>query len=314
MGNRRESLKNEFKKCGFNLKNSKDKADEYESDVDHRATIYFYWSQGKDALNLAIDPAISYENLLKLEGVSLQKTRHQNGIRFGTTMKKFPFEYNGIRPDNPTSRVGRMFQIEDSVLSVFLNTLVFNINSKDSISLSKPLLNKKMSIDDSSHLDAPSKFVESMQLAAKEIDAEYKNKPGKDVDAIVKRRVGQSEFRSLLEAQHGSYCHVSRINNRKFLIASHIVPWSKSEDEEKTDPNNGLLLAVNWDTVFDKGFICFGDDGKVLFSEELDDKTSAQLGLDKNVVLSDVILTDGRKKYLQRHREIVFECWKRADE
>lgn len=155
------------------------------------------------------------------------------------------------------------------------------------------------------------------QLKADMLSALYdidQRKLGEDVDAVVKRRVGQSVFRSLLEAKHGSYCHASRMDNRRLLIASHIVPWSKSTGEEKIDPDNGLLLAVNWDAVFDKGLICFDDQGNVLFSDYLDEKTSDQLGLDRNVRLREGILNQGRKKYLQRHRQDVFECWKKSAE
>ena len=157
-----------------------------------------------------------------------------------------------------------------------------------------------------------SEILDALKLIAKEIDDEYKNKPGMDVDAIVKRRVGQSEFRSLLEVKHEAKCHVSQIDKRKLLIASHIVPWSKSTGDEKTDSDNGLLLAVNWDAVFDKGLISFDDQGKVVFSDDLDEETSNQLGLSRNVTLREGVLTSGRKKYLQRHRQDVFESWKKS--
>lgn len=185
-------------------------------------------------------------------------------------------------------------------------------NSVDSSSSSKlELSDSKLDAELISE-NISSEILDALKLVAKEIDDEYKNKPGKDIDVIVKRRVGQSEFRSLLEVVHGSHCHASLIDNRRLLIASHIVPWSKSTGEEKTDPDNGLLLAVNWDAVFDKGLIGFDDQGKVIFSDDLDQKTSDQLGLDRNVTLRESVLTPGRKKYLQRHRQDVFECWKKA--
>ena len=150
----------------------------------------------------------------------------------------------------------------------------------------------------------------ALESVMKIIDEEYKNKPGEDVDAIVKRRVGQSEFRNLLEKIYGASCHVSNIDKRKLLIASHIVPWSKSTGDEKTDPENGLLLAVNWDAVFDKGLVCFDDEGKVNFSEDLDTETIHQLGLDRNEYLNKIVLTTQRRSYLKRHKDEIFESWK----
>lgn len=186
--------------------------------------------------------------------------------------------------------------ITDSAHKANSNKLGLSENELDS-----ELLSKKI----------PLEIFYALKLVSKKIDVEYKNKPGTDIDAIVKRRVGQSEFRSLLEAMHGAKCHLSQIDNRRLLIASHIVPWSKSTGEEKTDPDNGLLLAVNWDAVFDKGLIGFDDQGKVIFSEDLDEKTSDELGLDRGVRLREDILTLGRQKFLQRHRQDVFELWKK---
>jgi hypothetical protein len=149
----------------------------------------------------------------------------------------------------------------------------------------------------------------SIALVAKNVEAEYSNTPGAEVDAIVKRRIGQSNFRALLALHVGMSCYVTGLDKSRLLIASHIVPWSKSSPEEKTDPENGLLLAVNWDAVFDKGFIYFSDDGQVVFSEVLDVESTNCLGLDRNARLSCALLTERRKAYLLRHRETCFESW-----
>jgi hypothetical protein len=151
-------------------------------------------------------------------------------------------------------------------------------------------------------------FVSTMNV----IELEYRNKPGEDVDVVVKRRVGQSEFRALLASNDGMACHISGLAHKRLLIASHIVPWSKATGEEKTDPDNGLLLAVNWDAVFDKGFISFDDLGKVIISDELDDDSACQLGIDKNARLREGLLTPKRLAYLKRHREEIFERWKKV--
>ena len=143
------------------------------------------------------------------------------------------------------------------------------------------------------------------------IDGEYKNKPGEDIDAIVKRRIGQSNFRNLLGAQSGMVCNVSGLSKVSLLIASHIVPWSRSTGAEKTDPDNGLLLAINWDAVFDKGLICFDDQGKVIFSDDLNDDSIGLLGLTKGAHLRAASMTSKRKAYLARHRNEIFEAWKK---
>lgn len=227
--NRRKDFELIAEKCGFMLSKPKKKADEYEHENIPHATIYFYWGQGKEELNLAINPRVTYENLLGLRGVSLKKTNQPNGIRFGSTMKTFPADHEELRPEDPQSRVGRMFSIQKSELSEFLKHLVLNIrpgfsstSQNESHSGNRDSRENNKDGKNSSE-KAPSDLNEALQLAVKGIEGEYKNKPGEDVDAIVKRRVGQSEFRDVLVEIYGAACHVSDLAKGRLLIASHIV-------------------------------------------------------------------------------------------
>ena len=146
---------------------------------------------------------------------------------------------------------------------------------------------------------------------AKQIAAQYQGKPGEDVDAVVKRRLGQGAFRAVLEAFHDARCCLSGITTRQLLIASHIVPWSKSNPFEKTDQENGLLLSVNWDAVFDKGFVTFGPQGEVIFSDNLDEHVTISLGISRMAQLPVQLMTPRRIGYLERHRKNIFEHWKK---
>lgn len=143
---------------------------------------------------------------------------------------------------------------------------------------------------------------ESAQIAI-----EFANSPGKDIDAVVKRRIGQSAFRSLLEKKYGSTCFISGIANSRLLIASHIVPWSRSLPEQKTDAENGLLLSIIWDALFDKGFISFDGEGALLCSPLLDQATRKCLGISLEVRLSSNFMTEKRKSNLSWHRENIFD-------
>jgi len=85
---------------------------------------------------------------------------------------------------------------------------------------------------------------------------------------LVKCRIGQGTFREkLINLWNG--CSVTKFKNIEILIASHIKPWSKSSNEERLDVFNGLLLTPNLDKLFDKGYISFQDNGKILISESL---------------------------------------------
>jgi predicted restriction endonuclease len=71
-----------------------------------------------------------------------------------------------------------------------------------------------------------------------------------------------------------------------YQVASHIKPWAKSNNEERLDPYNGLLLLANIDKAFDLGYISFDDRGLILISEQLDDYQSLGINEQMNVLLA----------------------------
>ena len=131
---------------------------------------------------------------------------------------------------------------------------------------------------------------------------------GRDVLALVKRRVGQGAFRELLIATSDGKCAVSGLEEKSLLIASHIIPWSKATPSQKTDYENGILLSVIWDALFDKGLITFNpDNGQVKFSKEIDKpEILSKLGINRDAKLNSVILTNKRKEYLKTHNDKIF--------
>jgi len=138
---------------------------------------------------------------------------------------------------------------------------------------------------------------------AKKIDDECANLEGQDVDAVVKRRVGQGVFRNLLLERFGGACCMTGLTNLRLLIASHIVPWSESTPAQKLDPENGLLLSVSMDALFDKGLISFSSSGRILVGNDLDAHAIGILGLERDFALPEKLLTDARKENLTKHRE-----------
>lgn len=136
----------------------------------------------------------------------------------------------------------------------------------------------------------------------KDINRQCVNLVGADVDAIVKRRVGQGVFRDRLLDEFEGSCCITSLKNNRLLIASHIIPWSESDASQKLDPNNGLLLSVAIDALFDKGLISFAESGEMLFSSELDPETIEILGLERETFLPAKLLNDVRKLNLAKHR------------
>jgi hypothetical protein len=92
------------------------------------------------------------------------------------------------------------------------------------------------------------------------------------------------EFRRALEARWKNSCSVHTVPCNGQLRASHIVAWRLSE-ELRGDVNNGLLLSVPLDSLFDCGLISFSSSGEMLMSRNLDDKTKLHFGLKRGLRL-----------------------------
>ena len=140
---------------------------------------------------------------------------------------------------------------------------------------------------------------------AEEIDDEVDSLQlqGEERRAIVKIRVNQGVFREELLKSYGK-CVLCDIKKRELLIASHIKPWAESEPNEKLDVDNGFLMCPNHDRIFDKGYITFDDDGKIIISDRLTENDRVYLNVDSTMHIE---LTESNKKYLKFHREKVFD-------
>ena len=85
-------------------------------------------------------------------------------------------------------------------------------------------------------------------------------------------------FRNQLERRWKKTCSVHGVECNGQLRASHIVAW-RLDEELRGDVNNGLLLSVPLDNLFDRGLISFSDDGLLLRSRQLKDDTIQHFGL-----------------------------------
>jgi putative restriction endonuclease len=113
-------------------------------------------------------------------------------------------------------------------------------------------------------------------------------------------RIGQGQFRQDL-IKKWKKCAISGITNFSLLIASHILPWSKSDDSQRLDPYNGFLLAVHIDRLFDQGLISFDDGGKIIISSHLSPTDATVMGIHSALSLP---LDARHKPYLAKHREL----------
>ncbi len=119
-------------------------------------------------------------------------------------------------------------------------------------------------------------------------------------DAVVKSRIDQGSFRQrLVDYWHG--CSVTHCQTHSLLIASHIRPWRKSDNMQRLDVYNGLLLIPNLDKLFDKGYISFDDNGIIILSDFLPLSEYRLLGVQQGMRL--VHIETNHIPYLKFHRE-----------
>lgn len=137
----------------------------------------------------------------------------------------------------------------------------------------------------------------TIEKEQQEIDELENNEEKK---GLTRARVGQGKYREEL-LKLCPFCPITIISDDRLLIASHIKPWAKSNDFEKTDPLNGFMLTPTFDFMFDRGFLSFTDDKKSILSPFLSKMTYSKIGISDDKFFSH-LPTEGRENYLEYHR------------
>jgi len=97
---------------------------------------------------------------------------------------------------------------------------------------------------------------------------ERKDYSAPDAETTVLARVGQSWFRRTLISIYGGMCAFCGFDIEEFLIASHIIPYSK-ERENRLNPRNGILLCRMCDYAFENGYLLVTPALKIIKTKEL---------------------------------------------
>lgn len=123
--------------------------------------------------------------------------------------------------------------------------------------------------------------------------------------AIVRARVGQGLFKervSMIETK----CRITGVENPVHLVASHCKPWRDSSNEERLDGENGLLLTPSIDHLFDRGFIGFENNGKLIISPVAHRPSLVRMGVETEQIVNVGGFSSGQKQFLDFHRNSVF--------
>jgi hypothetical protein len=112
---------------------------------------------------------------------------------------------------------------------------------------------------------APMQLNDDLDLWERRLEAAVETDtwlPPTDRDQIVRARRGQGLFKDRV-MQIEQRCRVTHVTNPVHLIASHCKQWRDSDNEERLNGENGLLLTPSIDHLFDRGFIGFEGDGPI---------------------------------------------------
>lgn len=146
-------------------------------------------------------------------------------------------------------------------------------------------------------------FYTDFQPASDGRDEDYS---AEDKIALAKVRGNDHrKFAQQVKLNYQRTCAISGIKSSDFLVASHIIPWSKNEKHRK-DPANGICLSTLLDKAFDKGYLTINSDYQVVVSNQ----TSTD-----QVLFEYLKQYEGKKIQLPKHSkpDLRFLAWHQSN-
>jgi hypothetical protein len=130
--------------------------------------------------------------------------------------------------------------------------------------------------------------------------------PDTDRKALVLARRGQGLFRANVR-QVERFCRVTKVDRMEHLVASHAKPWRDSSNAERLDGENGFLLTPTVDHLFDKGFVSFEDNGRLIVSPVAHVPSLEKMGIVCTEAVNVGAFSEGQRRYLDYHRDNVLK-------
>jgi len=133
--------------------------------------------------------------------------------------------------------------------------------------------------------------------------------PPTTVQRLVAARIGQDVFRKGVIKECEGVCAFTLVGDTGLLTAGHIKPWSKSDDLERLDPQNGLVFTPTYDRLFNNGLISFTDRRELLISPLVSRDTRTRLHIAENMEIDIPLLGSKnaqRRDYMEFHRQMEF--------
>jgi putative restriction endonuclease len=169
--------------------------------------------------------------------------------------------------------------------------------------------NKELLIFESEQILAE-KENQTIETKFDELLFDLKDLKGETKIREVKTRVNQNVFRQIVVANYSGKCAITGIDLPELLFASHIIPWSKNEDE-RLNPENGICLSALYDKAYDKGLIAINEQYQILISDKLKKKKEADyygkyFAPIENQSLIQPQRYFPKKDFIQYHLDVIF--------
>ncbi len=120
---------------------------------------------------------------------------------------------------------------------------------------------------------------------------------------------GLGQFRELLFASCEMKCPFTGIRDERLLTATHLKPWLHCNNEERLNPQNGVVLSGIHDQLLRQGLITFTDDGNTLISTSLTPAMTGDLEVSESPLFPlpfKGVDNMQRRKFLSYHRRNIF--------
>ena len=129
--------------------------------------------------------------------------------------------------------------------------------------------------------------------------------------SLIQARRGQGIFRANVQRIERQ-CRITKVDRPEHLIASHCQPWRDSNNDDRLNGENGLLMTPAIDHLFDKGFISFEGNGRLIISPVADRPSLIKMGIDVDRSVNVGKFSEGQRHFLAYHQENVLRMARQA--
>jgi len=150
------------------------------------------------------------------------------------------------------------------------------------------------------HLPIEPALLGGLQLAEPMVDYSFEPPNETERKGLVTSRIGQGAYRKSIIHRWEYKCAVTGFTGLDILVASHIVPWRDATNSERLDVHNGILLSPTYDALFDRHYITFESNGKIVLTEAIDTQAFQMIGVTGKEMIKN--FREQNQIYLERHR------------